>query len=90
MVEMVIALTWLGLGCWVVCFWWMHRISARQDALLKELHEMTGRIEQFSKAEHELIQEVHPQVSEIKERVETVAEAVGTENAKQPRNRPLG
>jgi hypothetical protein len=82
MVEMVISLTWLGLGCWAVCFWWMHRISARQDAVLKELHEMTRRIEQFSQAEHQLIQEVHPQVSEIKERVENVAEAVGTEDAK--------
>jgi hypothetical protein len=79
MVEMVIALTWLGLACWAVCFWWMHRISARQDALLKELHEMTGRIEQLSKAEHDLIQEVHPQVGEIKERVQNVAEAVGSE-----------
>ena len=82
MVEMVMTLTWLGLGCWVVCFWWMHRISARQDALLKELHEMTGRIEHFSKAEHELIQEVHPQVGEIKERMKNVAEAVGSEDAK--------
>ena len=82
MVEMVVALTWLGLACWVVCFWWMHRISARQDVVLKELHEMTRRIEQFSKAEHDLIQEVHPQVSEIKERVENVAEAVGSEERK--------
>src|SRR5438034_1215035 len=39
------ALTWIGLICWCVCFWWMHRISARQDALLKELHEITTRIE---------------------------------------------
>ena len=82
MVEMVIAFTWLGLACWVVCFWWMHRISTRQDAMLKELHEMTRRIEQFSKTEHDLIQEVHPQVSEIKERVENVAEAVGSEERK--------
>jgi len=87
MVEMAMTVTWLGLGCWVVCFWWMHRISARQDAMLKELHEMTRRIEQFSKAEHDLIQEVHPQVSEIKERVENVAEAVGTENAKEQGSR---
>jgi len=44
--------------------------------MLKELHEMTTRIEQLSRAEHDLIREVHPQVGEIKERVENVAEAV--------------
>ena len=48
--------------------------------MLKELHEMTTRIEQFSKAEHDLIQEVHPKVSEIKERVENVQQAVANDN----------
>ena len=57
----------------------MHRISVRQNSLLNELHEMTARIEHFSKAEHDLIQEVHPKVSEIKERVENVAQAVTTD-----------
>jgi hypothetical protein len=82
MVEMVITLTWLNLAFWGVCFWWMHRISSRQDLLLKELHDITRRIEHVSQAEHDLIQEVHPQVSEIKERVKNVAEAVGSEHAK--------
>jgi hypothetical protein len=72
----VFVLTWTGLACWIVCFWWMHRISSRQDAMLKELHEMTTRIEQLSKTEHDLIREVHPKVSEIKDQVETVAEKV--------------
>ena len=81
MVEMIVLfLTWLGLACWVVCFWWMHRISSRQDALLSELHQITKRIEQFSKAEHDLIQEVHPKVSEIKHKVEDVADAVTNDN----------
>ena len=31
-------LTWVGTGA--CCFWWMHRISARQDALLAELREL--------------------------------------------------
>ena len=66
----------IGTACWVVCFIWMHRISTRQDNVLKELHEMAQRIEGFSKAEHELIREVHPQVSEIKESVEAVARTV--------------
>jgi cell division protein FtsB len=72
----VLLLTWVGIACWIVCFWWMHRISSRQDAMLKELHAMTARIEQLSKTEHDLIQEVHPQVSEIKEHVEDVAQKV--------------
>ena len=29
-------LTWVGTAAWVLCFWWMHRISTRQDALLTE------------------------------------------------------
>jgi hypothetical protein len=47
------ALTWIGLVCWCICFWWMHRISARQEAMLKELHEMTTRIEPLSQTEHD-------------------------------------
>ncbi len=73
---MIPILTWLGISCWGVCFWWMHRISFRQDAMLKELHEMTQRIERLSEAEHDLIRDVHPQVGEIKEHVETVKEIV--------------
>jgi hypothetical protein len=74
-------LTWAGLGCWCVCFWWMYRISSRQDAMLKELHQMTTRIEQLSQAEHDLIRDVHPKVHEIKEHVGNVAEAVSLQNS---------
>ena len=77
----VFVLTWIGLICWCVCFWWMHRISARQDALLKELHDITTRIEGLSKAEHDMIRDVHPKVREIKEHVENVAEAVSPQNS---------
>jgi hypothetical protein len=73
---MIPVLTWVGIGCWGVCFWWMHRISSRQDAMLKELHDVTQRIERLSEAEHELIRDVHPKVGEIKEQVESVKEAV--------------
>jgi hypothetical protein len=62
----------------------MHRISARQDALLKELHEITSRIERISQAEHDLIRDVHPKVHEIKEHVENVAEAVSPQNSAAP------
>jgi hypothetical protein len=75
----VLILAWLGTGCWLVCFWWMHRISSRQDAMLTGLRDMTQRIERLSEAEHELIREVHPQVGEIKEHIETVKEAVSPE-----------
>ena len=47
--------------------------------MLKELHEMTRWIQQFSQAEHKLIREVHPQVGEIKEHVETVKEVMTPE-----------
>jgi hypothetical protein len=73
---LVVSLTWLGMACWIVCFCWMHRISSRQEAMLEELHAVTTRIERLSKAEHDLIQEVHPKVDEIKEHVENVADAV--------------
>ena len=67
-------LTLLGTLCWVVCFWWMHRISARQDKLLIELREQTNRIEQLSKTEHDLIREVHPQVGQIKDAMDKVSD----------------
>jgi hypothetical protein len=57
----------------------MHRISSRQNAMLEELHEMTTRIEKLSRAEHDLIRDVHPQVGEIKEHVQNVREAVSPE-----------
>ena len=78
----------VGTACWVVCFWWMHRISARQDNLLKELHEVMRRIETLAKEEHDLIREVHPAVGEIKESVEDVAHAVEHgEASKTPQRR---
>jgi hypothetical protein len=55
-------LTWVGTGAWVICFWWMHRISARQDALLTELREL-------AQTQHDILREVHPDVGEIKEHV---------------------
>ena len=55
-------LTWVGTGAWVVCFWWMHRISSRQDALLEELKEL-------AKTQHDILREVHPDIGEIKEQV---------------------
>ena len=74
-------LAWVGIGCWVVCFWWMHRLSSRQEAMLKELHAVTKRIEQLSKDEHDLLQEVHPNVEKIKESVKDVAVAVSAEDS---------
>ena len=52
--------------------------------MLKELHEMTTRIEQISQAEHDMIRDVHPQVGEIKEHVENVAEAVSLGGSDPP------
>jgi hypothetical protein len=55
-------LTWVGIGAWIICFWWMHRISTRQDALLTELREL-------ARTQHDILREVHPDVGEIKEHV---------------------
>lgn len=71
-------LTWLNLGCWAVCFWWMHRISSRQDLLLRQLKDQGQRIETLSREEHDLIKEVHPQVGEIKHGMNELAEVLQT------------
>ena len=73
-IAMVLAL--VGTGCWGVCFWWMHRLSSRQETMLRDLKEVAKRIEKLSKVEHDLIREVHPKVEEIKESVKDVADAV--------------
>ena len=79
-VQMIgLVLSWVGTGCWGVCFWWMHRLSSRQETMLQELHDMTERIEKMSKVEHDLIQEVHPKVEKIQEDVKDVAEAVSAD-----------
>jgi len=48
---------------------------------LEEVHEMTKRIEKLSQAEHDLMSDVQPQVSEIKEHVQHVKEAVSPEKS---------
>ena len=69
-----------GSLCWVVCFWWMHRISSKQNTFLDQLRQQGKRIEKLSKIEHDLIKEVHPQVAEIKEGIDAMV-SVAKENA---------
>ena len=76
-----VVLAWIGTGCWGVCFWWMHRLSSRQEAMLKELHAVTKRIEKLSEVEHDMLREVHPTVEKIKESVKDVAVAVSAEDS---------
>jgi hypothetical protein len=83
--TMALVLAWLGTGCWVVCFWWMHRLSSRQETMLRELHDVTKRIEELSKAEHDMLQEVHPKVDEIKESVKDVSDAVSSQSTAKKR-----
>ena len=71
----------IGTACWAVCFWWMGRISAKQNYLMDRLREQGERIERFSKVEHDLIKEVHPQVGEIKEGMAEVMAAVRENSA---------
>ena len=69
-------MTLAGTVCWGVCFWWMYRISEKQNRLMEQLREQGKRIEKLSKIEHDLIKEVHPQVGEIKEGMDEMIAAV--------------
>jgi hypothetical protein len=73
-------MTLAGTVCWGVCFWWMRRLSVKQNFLLDQLRDQGRRIEKLSKIEHDLIKEVHPQVNEIKEGMEVMM-AVVKENS---------
>jgi len=64
----------------------MCRLSIKQNILLDQLREQGQRIERLSKAEHDLIKKVHPQVGEIKEGMEVMI-AVVKENSE---NNPSG
>jgi uncharacterized protein YdeI (YjbR/CyaY-like superfamily) len=77
-------MTLVGTVCWGVCFWWMHLISAKQSYLLDQLREQGKRIEKLSKIEHDLIKEVHPQVSEIKEGMEEMIAATKEKQEDKP------
>ena len=68
-------LAWINLACWGVCFWWMHRISQRQDIVLKELQEQAHSIEELSREEREILKELHPTVQKIDENVDKVKES---------------
>jgi hypothetical protein len=74
-------MTLAGTVCWGVCFWWMRRLSIKQNFLLDQLRDQGKCIEKLSRIEHDLIKEVHPQVNEIKEGMEEMI-AVVKENSK--------
>jgi hypothetical protein len=69
-------ITFLNFGCWAVCFWWMHRISVRQNAVLDGLTSQAHRIEEISRQEHALLTEVHPNVEAIQKGVDEVSQTV--------------
>jgi hypothetical protein len=60
-------MTLAGTVCRGVCFWLMRRISIKQNYLLDQLREQGKRIEKLFKIKHDLIEEVHSWVNEIKE-----------------------
>ncbi len=60
-------------ACWPICFWWMHLISARQNAVLKQLQSQAHRIENVAKEEHQILKELHPAVQNIEESVSNAA-----------------
>jgi hypothetical protein len=65
-----------GLACWMVCFWWMHRISSRQNAVLEQLRKQGERVENISHEEHAILSELHPNVEAIQKGVDEVSEKV--------------
>ena len=85
-------LTVAGTICWPICFIWMRSLSSRQQSLLEEIQEQGKRIEKLSRIEHDLIKEVHPQVSQIKEELDEVAQTIveGSDSKSQPEARASG
>lgn len=81
-------MTLAGTVCWGICFWWMRRLSIKQNALLDQLREQGKRIEKLSRIEHDLIKEVHPQVGEIKEGMEEMIAAVKDNSENHPLSHP--
>jgi len=81
--NLTFCMTVAGTACWGICFWWMRRLSVKQNFLLDQLRDQGQRIEKLSKIEHDLIKEVHPQVNEIKEGMEEMI-AVVKENSQFP------
>ncbi|MGI8955575.1 MAG: hypothetical protein ACR2II_01515 [Chthoniobacterales bacterium] len=69
-------ITVADLGCWCICFWWMHRVSTRQDAMLEQLRRQARRIENVAKEEHAILTELHPNVEAIQKGVDKVTEKV--------------
>jgi hypothetical protein len=65
----------IDVACWAVCFWWMHRISQRQNVVLKELQQQAHSIEELSREEHEILKELHPTVQKIEAGVDRVKES---------------
>ncbi|HMJ06261.1 MAG TPA: hypothetical protein VK474_08390 [Chthoniobacterales bacterium] len=62
--------------CWGVCFWWMHRISTRQNAVLEQLNQQAKGIKKVSEEGHAMLSEVQPNVQAIQKGVDEVAEKV--------------
>lgn len=62
--------------CWGICFWWMHRISTRQNAVLDQLNQQANRIKKVSEEGHAILSEVQPNVEAIQKGVDAVAQKV--------------
>jgi iron-sulfur cluster repair protein YtfE (RIC family) len=67
---------WLNFICWGVCFWWMHRLSRRQEAMLHKLQDQAKRIEDVASEENTILKEVHPAVEEIHDELKEVHETM--------------
>src|SRR5215469_18175964 len=78
--------SFVDIACWCACFWWMHRISTRQNAVLDQLRKQAERIERVSKEEHRILTELHPSVEAIEEGINQVSEQVSEEKSARDSN----
>jgi hypothetical protein len=74
-------------ACWCLCFWWMHRISSRQDAVLDQLRKQAERIEKISKEQHAILAQVHPNVESLQKTVDEVSDDVARVKGKVEKQR---
>jgi hypothetical protein len=68
--ELVNWLELFSAACWPVCFWWMHRISKKQNAMLADLDAQQKKVREISDEGREIIKEIEPKVKKVAERID--------------------
>jgi hypothetical protein len=72
------AVNWMNLlnaACWPVCFWWMHRISSKQNGMLADLHAQQKKVREISDEGREIIKEIEPKVQKVAAKIDEAVAA---------------